>query len=498
MVRKPIHSILFAVILVIFLLLASATIFTKQPYVDEGWFYSPAYNLVEHGHMGTTIKETEGYPWTDMDRYTYWQPPVHFLMQAGWYILFGKGLFSMRFLSAFFGLICLISIFSIVRKLTGNYWMALLAMFLASIDANFIDAASDGRMDMMSAGFAFAAFAFYLNDREKNIGRAMFVGHLLVVLSGLTHPNGILALFGMVALNIYIDRRNVNIRHVLLAVLPYVLGGLGWGIYILQDPSAFWDQFSVNLLGKLGSWNVFESLKSEITGRYLRAYGWSEGSSLFSRFRVFILGVYFAGVVGSFFIPRKGSAQKINILQILFIVYFLVMTILIGYKWSRYIIYILPIYASLTSIAGNYLINNVRNTKYIIYFVLIIICVMQLGTDIRRVQEDSYHNIYLPVIAKINEHPASRWFDHSQPFVFGGAELAFELGFDGQVIEDPMLGYYSGKVPDIIVLEPHYHGWFATLSEELPEVYEYTREVLSNEYTSVYQYYQFEIFMRNE
>ncbi|MCX6646556.1 MAG: glycosyltransferase family 39 protein [bacterium] len=498
MTRQPVHSILFTFIAVIFILIVSATIFTKQPYVDEGWFYSPAYNLVEHGFMGTSIKETAGYPWTKIDQLTYWQPPVDFLMQAGWYSIFGTGLFSMRYLSAVFALICLISIFSIVRKVTGNYWMALLAMFLASIDLNFIDAASDGRMDMMSTAFAFAAFAVYLNERDKNISRAMLIGHSLVVLSGLTHPDGILALFGMIALNIFMDRKNIKFRHIFLATIPYILGGLGWGLYIMQDPQAFWDQFSVNLLSKIGTGSIFESFKSEITGRYMRAYGWTDGSSALSRLRIFVLLFYFAGAAASFFIPRKFSNRGLNPLLLLFAAYFLVMTLLIGYKWSRYVIYILPLYVSLTAISGLYLFNLNKYNKYIIYTIMVIITLMQLGSDFRRVREDSYHNIYMPVIMEVNQQIESGRFEDTQPLVSAGAELGFGLGFDGQVIEDPMLGYYSGKLPDIIVLEPHYRGWFEHLETELPEVYEYTQELMANRFVSVYRNEKFEILVRKE
>jgi 4-amino-4-deoxy-L-arabinose transferase-like glycosyltransferase len=448
--------------------------------------------------MGTSIKETAGYPWTKIDQLTYWQPPVDFLMQAGWYSIFGTGLFSMRYLSAFFGLICLISIFSIVRKVTGNYWMALLAMFLASIDMNFINAASDGRMDMMSTAFAFAAFAVYLYEREKNITRAMLAGHTLVVLSGLTHPDGILALFGMVALNIYMDRKNIKFRYVLLAAIPYVVGGLGWGLYIMQDPQAFWDQFSGNFLSKVGSGAIIESFKSEITGRYMRAYGWTEGSSALSRLRIFVLLFYFAGAAASFFIPKKFCNRGLNPLLLLFAVYFLTMTMLIGYKWFKYVIYILPIYAMLTSISGLYLFNLNKYNKYIIYAILIIVTLMQLGSDIRRVREDTYNNIYMPVINKINLHPGAAWLDKSQPFVFGGGELGFGLGFDGQVIEDPMLGYYSGKIPDILVLDPHYRGWFEGLSTYLPEVYKYTQELIANRFESVYKNEKFEVLVRKE
>lgn len=512
MARLTLHSVFFVCILLAYLLIAWLTAVTKEPYTDEAWFYSPAINLVENGHMGTSIKEIAGTPWTRMDRYTYWQPPVHFIIQAGWYTIFPDGLFSMRFLSIFFGLICLVSIFTIVRKVTDNYWMALLAMFLTGIDVTFIESASDGRMDMMSTAFAFAAFAFYLFTREKNLGRAMLVGHLLVVLSGLTHPNGILALFGMIFLNIYLDRKNIVTGHVLLALIPYFAGAAGWGIYILQNPTAFWDQFSVNFLGKVGSRSIFDAVRSEFVERYLYAYGWSAGSSILAKLKLFALLTYFGGVIGSIFIARKNQDRNLNALLILFYIFFLVMIFLIGNKWARYMVYILPLYTALTAVSAVYMIQFSRVTKFVAVFILIIICAMQVGSDVRRIRDDSYHNVYLPVIEKIRELDNYFESDDDPQIIMGGSELAFELGFNtgtlelgpnsgtcGYIlIEDPALGYFSGKSPDMIVLEPHFRGWFALLEVEHPEAYEYTQELLETDFESVYENRKFEVLVRKD
>src|ERR1022692_3578433 len=61
---------------------------------------------------------------------------------------------------------------------------------LAGTDFVFIMRAADGRMDMMSAALGYAALAAYLVLRNRSLNLAVFSAHSLVVLSGLTHPNG--------------------------------------------------------------------------------------------------------------------------------------------------------------------------------------------------------------------------------------------------------------------------------------------------------------------
>jgi hypothetical protein len=164
-------------------------------------------------------------------------------------------------------------------------------------------------------------------------------------------------------------------------------------------------------------------------------------------------------------------------------------------------VYILPLYTTLLAISAVHLIQLSRVMKFVAVTILIVICAMQVGSDIRRIQDDSYHNVYLPVIEKIRELDNNFESDDDPKIIMGGSELAFELGFnsgtsDYILIEDPALGYFSGISPDMIVLEPHFRGWFALLEMEHPEAYEYTQELLETEFESVYENRKFEILVR--
>jgi hypothetical protein len=67
----------------------------------------------------------------------------------------------------------------------------------------------------------------------------------------------------------------------------------------------------------------------------------------------------------------------------------------------------------------------------------------------------------------------------------GGAELAFELGFDANLIDDFRLGYYSGKRPDFIVANNIYRGWFNRSRTRHPEIHQHIQRLLGASYREV-------------
>ena len=269
-------------IVVVYLILAGGFAFTKLPWCDEAWFASPAINLIEHGHMGTTCRELEGTYLTRMDQHTYWQPPLSFLSQAVWYSVFGVSLFSLRLHSVFWGLVLVLALYSMVSALTRNTNMALLAMGLTAIDFSVIYSAADGRMDSMCAALAFSGMAAYLCFRTHNLTLALLLGHGLACASGLTHPNGIMAVFGIVALN-FLDRKQLQLKHLVVALIPYLVGGAAWALYVIQDPQAFADQLGGNMSGRFyGLAAPLTAIQAEM-GRYMNAFGMGEGSSAFAK-----------------------------------------------------------------------------------------------------------------------------------------------------------------------------------------------------------------------
>src|SRR5205085_1440047 len=76
----------------------------------------------------------------------------------------------------------------------------------------FVDAGSDGRMDMMSAALGFAGLAAYLMLRERNPVTAALAGHALCAASVFTHPNGMFAAASLMFCTLWLDRRKMSVK----------------------------------------------------------------------------------------------------------------------------------------------------------------------------------------------------------------------------------------------------------------------------------------------
>jgi len=207
--------VLTAAAVVPFLLLSLGTALTKRPWCDEAWFASPALDLVVNGRMGTQLLEPTGsfisviHPGVTLERIdqrTYWAAPLHFLVLAVWFKLFGFSLTILRLPAMAWGLTALAAWYAIVRRLGGPAGLAIFAVFLAGIDAAFVNSAADGRMDMMCAALGYAALALYLSLRERRFSTAVVAGNFAAALGCVTHPNGVLAAAALLFTMIYLDR----------------------------------------------------------------------------------------------------------------------------------------------------------------------------------------------------------------------------------------------------------------------------------------------------
>ncbi len=489
MVKSAGITITIAIILVVYLATSVATSLAIPPEEDEAYSVSPAINLITEGHMGNTVLECKGTMNTRMDERTYWQPPLQYLALSIWFRIFGVSLLSVRLFSTILGLVAMFCSYVIVRKLTGNPIAGILAAALLSVEFNFIISAASGRMDMMCAVLGLAGFAFYLTMREKNFTLAIILGHVCTAVSGLTHPHAVVTLFAMVVLNAYLDFPRIRVKHILLALVPYVIGFGAWGIYILQDPQAFYDQFISHVDRKMGSYySILGSLKYEIANRYLRAYGITTKSSLIGKTKALVLISYLIGIIGTILITRKSGERENKSLLILLLMYFLGQTLLIhGNKSLFYLTHVMPFYTAILAIWTSTMWLKSKLSKYLIVGLLSILILIQVGVNVNRILKDPYHAQYLQVAEVV------RQYDDGSQLIMGISEFAFTLGFDDTFIDDPSLGFYSGREPDIVIVSEWYRHLFSVSDEWDPKlklhidrILDNSEMVLDNEFYQVY------------
>ena len=472
------------VALIGYFLLTTGSIFTRLPWVDEGIFASPAYNLIFKGYMGTTSMETAGTAWQGIERHTYWIVPLHMLAQAGWYKLFGFGLFSMRALSALWGLAALAALYLIALRFSGDRAVAALAAMLIALDCSFVATASSGRMDMMNAALGMAGLAAYLCLRERHLPIAVLASHSLVCASGLTHPNGILYFASLLFLMIYFDRRRISWRDWALAAVPYGVGALGWGLYIREEPASFLSQFAGNMRngGRLsylsapwaGAWN-------DLVVRYLGYFGLSPGSTPLSRLKLVIPLVHAAGLAGLLSVAALRQQAGYRALLGVAALHFGMLSVYDGQKLPYYLIHTVPL---LDAIVAVWIISAWTKgsiPRPLLGALLAAFVGVQMLTTVQRIRQNPYRTSYLPAVSFLqnNAGPAA--------LIMGSSALDFGLGFEGAVIDDPRLGYHSGKSPNFIVVgDVDYAEYFRGYQTGEPAVYRYIVERLAKEYRVVY------------
>lgn len=482
----------------IFFVLAVGSALTKSPWSDEAWFAQAGLNLATRGEMTTPVLETAGTNFKGLDRHTYWVMPLHLVTQAGWYKIFGFSLLSMRVLSAVFGVLALFAWYVIVKSLTGNERIALLTFLLLACDYIFVQAAAFGRMDMMSHALGAVGLAVYLHLRERNFNRAVLAGQSLIAACGLTHPNGGVAFFlGLLFLTVYFDRSRVRWRHLGLALIPYIVGALGWGAYILDAPSDFVAQLTANATtgGRMSSLtSPLSAIKNEIVLRYLTAFGLgghSVGSAGPIWVKSFILLAYLVALAGCLSVRRIRTDGGARALLILTGIFFVVLTFFDGQKLSFYLVHIVPLYTALVAV----FVYWCYSTRFV-HAALVALCLcgllaIQFGGTLYRMKLNPYGRSYLPAISFLRVHAKEN------SVVMGSAVLGFGLGYE-RVVDDVRFGFKSGRKPDFFVINDTYEETirYYRSGGEGAELARHINNLLTQEYALVYDQNFYQIYAR--
>lgn len=462
----------------LYLALAIGRSYTAFPWVDEGYFASPSVNLVRHGFMGTTVcpAGTEigaAGLMPGIQSHTYWLPPLYFLAEALTFRLFGIGLLQARFVSIFWGFVGLVAIYYLAKKLFNNdRKLVVLSVSLLAVDPFWLGNASLARMDMMAASLSLVALAGYLTLREKNLAWAIFWGNLFVCLSGLTHPNGLLGLLALIFIIVYLDRRRLRPSMVGVGLIPYALGAIGWGAYIIRDFESFKDQFfgNVHAVNTFGWTEFISGFKG-----YFSAYGFlslSRSTALAPILLLFLMGLIGAPLV----------ARRKHLIWGALVIVFLGTVLLIGSSKFWYMGWVPPFFI-LNSIA---VLESLRERKLAKVFFSLAFCyivIVSIAYSVRAVTVDSYHNEYLHDLRQFN----SQSYQGGQ--IYGSSEMAFFYGFRDDVIQDDSggLGFETGVKPQHFVVSGYFTQTLEDLMKDDPAKHDYIVGTLKTEYTEVFR-----------
>lgn len=483
--------------LFVFIGLSVGLSLTKRPWSDEGWFAAAGYNLAYNGKPGTLVLEPRGYR-EGIDRYTYWTAPLYYPLQAIWYRIFGFSLFSMRSLSTLFGVILILSLFVVSKQLFQDEAIALLTTVLLSLDYVVVMGASFGRMDIICAALGWSSIATYFLLRNRSIPLALFCGQTLVALSGLTHFLGVIYFVAFWIIVISFDRYALTFKSVMLSFFPYLIGSLAWGAYIMQAPELFLSQFGGNAAdgGRLNLLtDPISAIYREISDRYIVAYGLashSAGSSGPVWLKSVVLFAYLLALFLVITIKELRTKPGVRISLLLLAVFFMIMTILDGQKLTYYLLNIVPLFSMILASATVYSLRHSLMGKLSAVSLVTGMLLVQFGGIILKIKSNGYEKQYSPVaqFIKSNSDPGD--------VTYGSAEIAFALGFDGNVVDDHWLGYERNRKPKFFILEEVYEEALDGRRRDLPEVYTYVIQTLEREYDLVYDKSHYRIFQRRD
>ncbi len=493
------HAVTFALIVLFFTIFAVASAMTYRPEVDEAMFANPAMNLAERGFLGTTVLETEKASLTGISKRTYWVMPLFLVQSALFFKVLGVGIVQLRLVSLFWGIILLVAWYLITLQLSRSKNTALFCMFLVACSYMVIVTASMGRMDIMSASLGFSAMAAFLVLREKNFSQAILVSQTFIMLSGLSHTNGIMAFIGTAFLTIYFDREKIKLKHFFLAAVPYLIGGIAYGSYILQDIEAYRDQFLVNakMGGRLSGFSSpFEGFTREFTERYPKAFGLGAttgGHSGPIYLKSLILIGYIFGVLGILLTKELRQNKNYFALLVLIGIYFGIFSVIDGQKQTYYLVHIIPLYVACLAIWAHWIWKNKSFTAKIAVFLGIsaFIC-LQIGGIWLRIKADTYSKTFVPTIEYLKQNAKN------DDLIMGKSDIGLGLDFPENFVADGSFGYFTGKRPKYIIYDSQVESSWADTKDRFPEYYEYLPRLLSEEYRIAYENEGFKVYVRRE
>jgi hypothetical protein len=212
----------------------------------------------------------------------------------------------------------------------------------------------------------------------------------------------------------------------------------------------------------------------------------------FSHIKILILAAYAAGVLGVVWNREIRSHRGTRSLLLVSGVTLLVMIALDRAAQYLYLVHFVVWMISLTAVTGVWWWDRRSVPRWALVTVLTLVVLVQLATIGRRVTQRAYSTIYLATTNYLKEHAQGKGI------VMGSSELAFELGYVDSLVDDPRLGFRSGKRPNFIVIDNNrYAEWIPQYERREPETYRYITGMMQREFHQVIDNPGYKVYARN-
>lgn len=440
--------------------------------------------------MGTTVLQDVTPGLLHIDRYTYWVMPLFLVGQAAWYLLTPETMFWTRAFCIVWGLAGLWAFHRLLMRLFPGQAVALTATALLATSFIYIDNAAFARPDVPCLALGLAALAFYMDQRETNMNRAMLLANTCLAASAFMHPNAIYHAVAFAVTVLWLDVRRLRWTNLLLGAAPYAVAAALWGLYISLDYAAFRAQMHTNAANNdrfTTTFNPLTILVNEIRGRYFYTFGlMTRGVSLL---KAAALAAYLAGLAVCLGAGELRRSFPVRLLLVWTAVYFAGLCVF-NQKLSYYMVHIVPMYIALLAVAVCWAWKTLPRLRVILAAGLLGLALVDVGGIAVRAYTRSYVASQQALVRYVREHtpPAGG--------IAGTAALLFEMDFDTRLRDDPKLGIGRGWDPDVIVIESiyrdHYAGWSTLRPADMAQI----RERLEKEYRLGYREGEYEVYLR--
>lgn len=233
--------VIFKTVVLVVVLLFHALFLPRFPpvFVDEAIMASRAWAWLQTGlnfgplDAGVFEKRFDGY-WT-------FHPLIPTWIHAAFIQCCGLSVISLRAASLLAGALLLIAVYSIAYQISGFQRCGFIAALLVGTSFTFLISSHLVRYDIFVATFGFAAIAFYLFGRRRNLAFFSFLAGILIGLAFEIHVNA--AIHGPVLLALYLaDDGLAFVRcRSFWAFSGGVTVALGWylWLHVLRYPEAY-------------------------------------------------------------------------------------------------------------------------------------------------------------------------------------------------------------------------------------------------------------------
>ena len=475
-------------VMLLFLTLTIAESLAQCPWMDEGMFADVALRYRNFGHLGSSVLDPYGYQeLPGVHRYTYWQFPLYLVALGTWFRLLPGTVVWMRIFSVAWGCVFVISWFVLARALSRNDSLALLVASVIALDYSLLVAACNGRMDMMCAALGLAGLASYFWLRNSNWLLAVVLAASFGAASLLTHPMGLVMNIAIAAM-IVLDWRQVRWSGVLATSIPYLVGLAFCLYYIYQAPELFLaqsraaSQYRVSGMGL-----VLHNIMNDWSHRYLLYYyGVYTGINKLKIATLIFPVIGAVGLLADKDIRLRHLGKR---LLLLLVIAYVGVAAIDNQKFGNYLVFSVPVAQACAAVWLYAQWQKGYKRRLLAGSLLAMSVAATLVGTIYKIQNDEYDNLYYPAVAAIrNALPCGG-------LLMGGSELGFALGFGPPLVDDRYLGFFSGMVPDVFVINEFYGPMRS--SPRLNGAWEFSRATLRDRYHLVFRNKAYSVYVHN-